>query len=431
MPTPVAPQRPALLARLQKLAEVVGEQKTASDGPLPADPGLYGGGASTHPTASEPNNTVSVTDGAPGKAQTADVKSTYGDTIVDATGEVKDRQEEVQPQLGITQSAVGSDPAIERNYGDTQEDPGTEHPARTDDKDATGHKYANLSLPQAAKQASAAANQILAAIANGSRVDPAVMANKTAAAAPAPVAEALTGTSAGGTAIDQLVKQAQASLQGQPAADAATAAAAGYAAAATNQQKQAAVEAEILSVYKQAYVAADIVADALDAFRAERRKLAGDGTDSESHDTNGSDSSGAGPSDGAGGSTSSPAAPPPADLAPPPAEGGGQLTPEVVAQLSAALEEAGITPEELIMALAEQGAPGMGGPPDGGPPAGGPPAGAPPMDSPAVPLDGMKLAAAVIGYRKRGGGHKVARDGSPERTFRDNAKQMFRELFGR
>ena len=158
----------SLFAQLNALAEEIsqGAVKAAAEksaGPTPADPGTYVG-ASSHPTAHADNNVQKAETGARAAEYEADVKKQQGALSVDNTGEMSQegRQDDAQLNLGLNAKATGEDPASEKDYKGDKDDPGTAHPAKTND----GEKYSAHSFKEARDRAGRLGNDILADLIN-------------------------------------------------------------------------------------------------------------------------------------------------------------------------------------------------------------------------------------------------------------------------
>jgi hypothetical protein len=151
----------ALAEEISQNAEKVAAAKSAS--PVPADPGGYQG-ASSHPSAHVDNDVQKATTGARAAEYEADVKKQQGALAVDNTPEMSQegRQDEVQQNIGTTVAATGEDPAAEKDYKGTKDDPGTSHPAKAND----GEKYSSVTFKQAHANCSSLGNEILADLIN-------------------------------------------------------------------------------------------------------------------------------------------------------------------------------------------------------------------------------------------------------------------------
>lgn len=158
----------SLFAQLNALAEEISQnaEKVAaakSAAPVPADPGGYQG-ASSHPSAHVDNNVQKATTGARASEYEADVKKQQGAPAVDNTPEMSQegRQDDVQLNIGTNAAATGEDPAAEKDYKGTKDDPGTSHPAKTND----GEKYSAVTFKEAHSKCSDLGNEILADLIN-------------------------------------------------------------------------------------------------------------------------------------------------------------------------------------------------------------------------------------------------------------------------
>lgn len=428
MPTP-ANTRASLFSALGHLSdEIQGEKRAAvkSAGPTPADPGGYQG-ATTHASKDIDNGVQNASEGSRSAENTADVKEQQGEISVDSTKEKSQegRQDEVQLNLGMHASAVGEDASVEDDYKPGKDDPGTDHPARTDNDSLDGHKYASASFGDLLKASAAKGNRLLAdlSIGLGTNLDkPGVAPVKQAgAAAPAPAAA--------------------------PAAAAASAGAGYELATQLGLSKEAAV-AEVSDVIAEAIYDAQLNAELF----AGAYKQAADEADvegGEDHSAPGDVGSGAGEGDPTGGGGGG--APPGGDV---PLEQSPPGDAEAVQELTMALQEMGISPQELLQMLQSAGPPGggdpaMGGgappggagggmPPPGGDPmmGGGDPAmgGGDPMAGGMPPIkaawvrEGHKLASAAHHHMRSGKFQIKAATTKRARDLRDRMKSHLSEL---
>jgi hypothetical protein len=165
-------QRGALFGALRNLADEISSEKTAShrkgaESPTPSDPGGYMG-ATTHPTKDTENRGQSASEGSRSSENTSDVNADQGAPGVNqAKDATPGQQDSVQLNIGTTQSATGEDPSVEDDYKGGKDDPGTDHPAATDNNSLDGHKYASASIRQLRDIHSNLSNAILADIATG------------------------------------------------------------------------------------------------------------------------------------------------------------------------------------------------------------------------------------------------------------------------
>lgn len=418
----------SLFAQLNALAEEISgsAEKSAAQtkvaGPTPADPGGYQG-ASSHPSTSVDNDVQSASTGARASEYEADVKKQQGALAVDNTPEMSQegRQDEVQLNINTNAKATGEDPSTEHDYKGDKDDPGTSHPAKTND----GEKYSSVTFKEARDRCSNLGNDILAHLINFG-------GNKVKAA------DELKGDQhkldvdndgkIEGADLAALRSGEKAEKPEEAADEKAAAYNAGYELAkALGVEKQAA-EAAVREVCANTLREADEMADLFIGFATE--KSAGEdpmeeAAEGETHE-------------GGAGSGASDAAPP-ADMgammggapeagldAAPPSED------EALQELAMALEELGISPEELLQMVSAEG--GMGG---GGDPAaamGGDPAAAAMggMDAKvAAANDAHMIATAVKNFRLSG--HFQVKEARTKRSrqLRDIMKTHIRELVSR
>lgn len=437
------PQR-SLFAQLNALAEEIstGATKTAAEksaGPVPADPGGYQG-ASSHPSADMDNDVQKATTGSRASEYETDIKKQQGPVGVDSTPELpqEGRQNDVQLNIGTNASAVGEDPAVEHDYKGDKDDPGTSHPAKTND----GEKYSTVTFKAARDNCSRLGNDILAALINASD-------DKTAGELPAFLKKKKAAP-----AVADAAHEAAESPAEEAAEQKAAAYKSGYELAATLGLEKDAAEAAVREVCANALREADEMADLFIGFVSGKQSAA-DPTEeaTEGEDHSAPDAAASGASDApAGGDAPAGleamlggegAAGPVGD---PGAEGGGDDA--AVQELAMALEELGIPPEALIQALSEGagsgGDPAAGGmPPEAGAagPAGGmpPDAGLPP-DAGMPPEMAPKMAAArdlndighIVLRHKRAGKFQIKEARTKRsRELRDNMKQHIIELLSR
>lgn len=485
-------QKPALFESLRQLQNDISMTKAASqkqaESPTPDDPGGYAG-ATTHPTKSVDNRGQSASEGSRSSENTADVNAAQGAPGVNKASDNTGRQDDAQLNIGTEAAATGEAPGVEDDYKAGKDDPGTTHPAATDNDSLDGHKYANASMPQCYDLFTKLANALLADLANGQPLSPEKQAASTlnpAAAgesppaapkqqvqgsAPAEKAAEEEEAAADDSSLSSMIEKAAAAVTAGNAASASTPAAnnadlqAGYELAETlGLQKKAAqqmVADSIARTIQDAQYDAYLLGNYLTAYQ----KTAMEGAspeDGENHDGSGDDTSGANDAEGASGETSEGSGGGPAegggDAAggpdvgpglgdalgggadpggmmgggPPEGPGGGANVEQLLMELVSALQELGISPEELA-----GGGGGAPAGPDGGMPpgAGMPPAeGMPPGaggggDPAAMMSEGMKLASAAKSFQRSGKYRfKEAADGTPRRALRDNMKSFILEL---
>lgn len=370
-------------------------------------------GKTTHPSGSVDDGTQAATTGASKREQESDLRKNVGqDNVEDATepSPTGDGQQPLQPNTGTKQYTAGGNPAVEDAYGDGKDDPGTSHPADTENSSVGASKYASLSTDALLTQFDNVADSILASLVN----DPDTLSKQAAA-----TAAAATSTA--------------------PAADAYRA---GYEKAAALHMSP-----EVATQAVQSCVADYIAAGVNDAILlASHMKQAAAGGESESHESEAAEESGAGgASAGAGGAAAAggppaggdptggagPVAGPGADPGVGPVAGMGEgddlaaivqqmppeLQQELLTALVSAMDEQGISEQDLANAPAAGGDPVAGGAPM---PGGDAAAGMPP---------GVKLAAMV--RRARRNGTQWVKAATPaQQQLRDGMTAYLRDLCG-
>ena len=439
----------SLFAQLNALADEISKSpvKTAAEkaaGPTPSDPGGYAG-ASSHPSAHVDNDVQAATEGARSSEYEADIKKQQGALAVDNTPEMSQegRQDDVQLNINTNAAATGEDPSAEKDYKGTKDDPGTTHPAKTND----GEKYSSVSFKEARDRAGALGNDILANIINFGADK---LNNEKAAEMPAFLKAKMDKDDKsekkeepkGELKGDQhkLDTDNDGKIEGSDLAalrnDKAAAFKAGYELASVLGLSKEAAEASVREVCANTLREADEMADLFIGFATS--KMAGaDPTDEAAE---GEDHSA--PADAESGASDAPAgdaAPAgleammggeeggmPMEAAGPEAGAGGD---EAVQELAMALEELGIPPEALIQALSQGG--GAEGAGDMG--AGAPGAAAMPME------EAPKMAAAaldaigreVVSFKRAGRFQVKEARTKRSRELRDSMKQHVIELLNR
>lgn len=146
------------------LAEVETQQVKAASSKKRAasntEAGSYSGGTS-HPVKSVDDQTEDANEGARSAENCADVREQVPGGGVDAAPEHAPDQEGQQFNVGITSHETGEDPAHEGDYKGTKEDPGTSHPAKTEQ----GEKYSSMSFAKLKSLTEKKANSLIAGIA--------------------------------------------------------------------------------------------------------------------------------------------------------------------------------------------------------------------------------------------------------------------------
>lgn len=434
----------SLFAQLNALAEEISQStvKAAAEkqaGPTPSDPGGYQG-ASSHPTTSVDNNVQKAEEGARASEYEADIKKQQGALAVDNTPELSQegRQNEVQLNIGTNAKATGEDPAAEKDYKGTKDDPGTAHPAKTND----GEKYSSVSFKEARNHCSNLGNDILANLINFG-------ANKLTKQSemPAQLAAALGKSDEKDNDDDDDDDDHKGELKGdQHKLDVdndgkiegsdlkslregkEAAFKAGYELAAALGMDKAAAEASVREVCANTLREADEMADLFIGFETAKQAEADpaeEAAEGEDHSAPGDADSGASaaPADMASmmGGDAGGGMPPEAGMDAG-MEGTAPSEDEAVQELAMALEELGIPPEALLQAVAEGGGEA--------PAAAGPAEAMPKMAS----MKNQELGAigrAVINFKRAGKFQVKEARTKKSRELRDFMKQHVIELVSR
>lgn len=465
----------SLFAQLNALAEEIsqGAVKAAAEKsaePTPADPGTYVG-SSSHPTAHADNHSQPAATGARASEYESDVKKQQGTIGVDSTPEMSQegRQDDAQLNIGMDAKATGEDPANEKDYKGDKDDPGTAHPAKTND----GEKYSAYNFKEARDLASQLGNDILANLINfGTQ-------NLKQAEMPAALAEALGKKDEEKSESsdhdddhdddDDDCDDKEAALVGDQhkldvnnngkieGSDLAAlrsgkkkkehkeekkeaAFKAGYELAKHLGIEKDAAEANVRDVCANTLREADEMADLLIGFLSTKQSAADpseEAAEGEDHSAPGDDASGAsaapagleammGGEDMGGAEMGG-------------AEMGGASEDEAVQELAMALEELGIPPEALLQMLAEEGGAGGDAGMDPTAAAGGMDPAAAGMDPAAAPkmaaakraseLD--EIGRAVINFKRSGKFQVKEARTKKSRQLRDMMKQHVIELVNR
>lgn len=132
-----------------------------------SEPGGYSG-SSTHPVTKVDDRLQEASEGSRSSENTEDVKADLGEPSVDSTTPgTPGGQNSVTLDVGITSKATGEDPSAETDSAKGgKEDPGSSHPARTDNDAIDGKKYANVfeEFDALCKQAQELGNDLMASI---------------------------------------------------------------------------------------------------------------------------------------------------------------------------------------------------------------------------------------------------------------------------
>jgi hypothetical protein len=144
------------------LAEVETQQvKAASSKKAEAntEAGSYEGGTH-HPVKSVDDQTSDAHEGARSAENTSDVKKQIPAGGVDSAPNKPPAQKGQQFNVGLSSASTGEDPAHEDDYKGTKDDPGTAHPAKTED----GEKYSSMSFEKLKELTEKKANALIAGI---------------------------------------------------------------------------------------------------------------------------------------------------------------------------------------------------------------------------------------------------------------------------
>lgn len=372
------------------------------------------GGPTTHPSKDVDDGVEKAREGARSAENERDVKEMEPAGNVNETGESGPSQDSLNYNIGTRQSATGEDPASEDNYEGHPKDPGTSHPANM----SVGPKYGKWVKKEAASL-SDLANEILADIAT--QVVPTQTPAKTASTQ---------------------------QTQTKPT-DKVAAAQAGYELASQLGLNKSAADATakqvISNTINQAQLGADRVGAFLTSFIKESEVLYKEAEGEMPPDPAamaggpppGMDPSAGGQPGGdptaalaaaAGGAGGPPSVDPSGGAGGPPGGPGGGNEEQALQELTMALMELGISPEELMAAVQQGGAGGAGGGMGGPPGAGG---GMPPPGPEGSPADTAAKVASAVKHFKRSGHFEVRpAKTAAERQYRNQLKSYILELVG-
>lgn len=441
-------------------------------------------GETTHPVGDADDGLIKLEEGAHSAENSDAVQEQIPNSVDEAEEGVSVPQEERQLDVGIKNSPVGGDPASEtESVNATRDDPGTTHPANVDESP----KYASWKLSDLQKAASSKANDILADMSVLLGIDPARRQGPGTAKAAGDVPAAFQTKNQGKKTPMPVTGKA---VEGKPVDQ-------GHPDPATIKRAlDEAIAGQSQQIILNALAAAEEAGQFITQYGRGLRKQAVEGNPAgaavppEEAMPQGGDPSGAAPpgDPSAGGGNIPPemlqammaqgdqgGQPPGGDsgagsdggehaMGGDPAAGGGGGEDEAVDQLVQALEEKGISPEELLAAIQGsmpadgQGDPGAGGmppgagpaPPEAGgmpPEAGGAPPGAggdePPPDMPpekaaqyrkaarTMRVDLVKLARAAVVHKHTGRFHYRGAKNASEAQLRDEIKRCVSDMLGR
>ena len=440
----------SLFAQLNALAEEISQSsvKAAAEksaGPVPSDPGGYQG-ASSHASASVSNNVQTATEGARASEYESDIKEQQGAVSVNNAPELpqEGRQDDVQLNIGTNAASTGEDPAAEKDFKGTKDDPGTSSPVKAND----GEKYSAATFKTARENCSNLGNDILANLINFGTAK--LQSNEKAAEMPAFLkdkTEKKKEEAKGNLKGDQhkLDTDNDGKIEGSDLAalraGKEAAYKAGYELAEKLGLEKSAAEASVREVCANTLREADEMADLLIGFMSTKAAEvdADDAQEGEDHSA---------PGDEASGASDAPAAPAEEALMGGDAGGSADLgaaapsEDEAVQELAMALEELGIPPEALLQALSGGGeaggapapeaaaapAPEMGGGMEAGMGGGMPPEMAPKM---AAAQELNSIGRAVVNFKRAGKFQVKEARTKRSRQLRDMMKQHVIELVNR
>lgn len=216
-------------------------------------------GETTHPVKNVDDRTEPAHEGARSSENSSDVKEDQGKPGVDSTTPgTPGGQDSVQMNVGLQSSATGEDSSVETDsVKGGKDDPGSSHPARTDNDSLDGQKYSSHArhVLNLIKQAQLVGTDLVAQIAvdaDSEMQKQAWLAKQSMAGAPAPAA--------------QKVASAEAAEAGSELADSML--------GVTKQAQDAVVINSLQETLKVAFDAAEKTAIYLDAYFTE--KMAGE-----------------------------------------------------------------------------------------------------------------------------------------------------------
>lgn len=364
-----------------------------------------GMGDTSHPSEDVDDGTCDEQTGARYEENATDVKRDVPGTSVDETDIGSGgTQDDKQFNIGTNQSATGEDSSVEDDYKPGKDDPGTSHPANADD---VGEKYSSMKLDKLLKIAEHKANELLADLANdvdAPAAKPAIKAAQPKSTPKPTVATKPTNVDAGYKAASQLDMDKFASEM------------------LAQTIKDADLDADLVGSYLHAYYSTKQAEgeDGPPPEEAPPAEEAPPGPAAEESGGGGGDvlaalgaGGGAPPMDpSAGGAPPmDPAAggmPPGAEGAAggPPGAGGGVGEEQALQELVMALQELGISPDELAQMAQGAGA------------------------APGAAPEGAKLASAAKRYKLSGRAKFEEAKTAAQREVRNQIKDYLREITG-
>lgn len=157
-------KKASLVGTIESLLQAVETEKVAN-----SEAGGYEG-ESSHPVANADDGTHTAVEGTRSSENSEDVKADVPGQSIDEASDGPDDggQDSVTVDVGIKAKATGEDPANETAGVDAgKDDPGSDHPARTDNDAIDGEKYSSAveELAALAKQAEEIGSEICSMIA--------------------------------------------------------------------------------------------------------------------------------------------------------------------------------------------------------------------------------------------------------------------------
>ena len=161
-------KKASLVGTIESLLQAVETEKAASH----TEAGGYEGGSS-HPSTSVDDSAQAASEGSRSSENSEDAKDANPELSVDAAsdGPTDGGQDSVTVDVGMKAKATGEDPSNETSgAGAGKDDPGSDHPARTDNDSLDGEKYSSAmeELRVLAKQAEEIGSDICSMIATTS-----------------------------------------------------------------------------------------------------------------------------------------------------------------------------------------------------------------------------------------------------------------------
>lgn len=427
----------ALFDELRSFLAEVETEKTASTkkkAEANTEAGSYEGGTS-HPVKSVDDQTGDAHEGERSSENSADVKKQVPAGGVDSSKESPPDQEGQQFHVGLKSSPTGEDPSHEDDYKGTKDDPGTSHPAKTED----GEKYSSMSFNKLKSLTEKKANALIAGISVVLKEAEAADASKKK-----PVADKADGGLVGNQhKLD--VAEPKGKLTGEDfkklrsghSEEAKTAAAVGYdqavqAGTPANEDIETFFKAASENLIRGALNAATLTGNYVAEFSKNVTKQAEESAEHESHESEGHEASES-PAKEKAEDSAQDLGLDEADMSAMAGEGaapGGGEGP-AVDELLAALAEMGVTPEQVLEALGGAGGAGGAGMAPGAPPEIPMEAEAPKMASAKKVDNQVANLLKVANARARSGKFRISEAKTAgQRQLRDEIKKCIAEIVG-